>query len=238
MKRGILFLVILALLTPEGVIAAPNLLGKVMTESGEPLADVRVDAEVSGQAFSTVTDYNGVFSISVLPPASRRVSVSFILTRKNYDKLSITLPYWSPAEIPSLDIGRVQLVASSGGTSLSVEETAYYASMRSQEGNTLFLLPFKMVPADQPGAGIDTVNIADAMQLAIGNWFQALEDRVVELLKTKNYKPFEPVGVVPLIPHKAGLIPSDVEKVKKVGKELNALAVVGGQGRFWKGRPT
>jgi hypothetical protein len=204
--------------------------GKVLTSTGSPLAAARVRIEVTGigPQGSAVADPAGQFTAEVrLPegPAGRPAVVTLLYSKDGYRSVNAVRecrPVSSACAFPA-----VTLPAAAGASALSPEEQNALKGLRSQERNTLFLVPFRLEPEPAPAVRLDMPRLAESLRRAIVLRFQDLEDRE----GLRGFTPLPPVGLRTLPP---GVITpdeeADTEKLEAVGGHLNALALITGTG--------
>ena len=224
MIRRILFF--LALLFPVFLLAAGiNIQGVIVSNSANtPLPNVSVTLmEPAGFSSSTTsTDHQGRFNLDLIRPQNLNIHSRFITLRfeKQGFQKSDTLHSCNLKTENQCDIETIQLYQLKQPTSLTQDEQNILTSYAKNQGNSLFLIPYRMLPENAP-VQIDLELFVFALQSAINTRIQDLE----EFIGVQSFEPLPPIELQTLTELISKM---DLGKRRSIGKYVNALAMISG----------
>jgi hypothetical protein len=217
------------LLAPAAALAVvPTVTGTVVDSvSSQAIAGVAIGVEYAGRSApqAATSDASGVFTLSLgtlFPGAiSRLGEVTLEIAAPGYGKVTEILSCGRDGQ-GCEDPVRVMLSRIAGSTTFDADETRALDRLHSNEGRTVYLLPYDL----KAGAGpaIDNTALQDALAIGINTVLADLQLPP----DTPGIQPPPPVGLKALAAIQVER--TDAERVRAIGERLNALAVVGGSG--------
>jgi hypothetical protein len=217
------------LLAPAAVLAAaPTITGVVVDgANGQAIAGVEIGVEYAGRsaAQAATSDATGAFALplaTLFPGAESRLGeVTLEVAAPGYGKVTEILSCGQDGQGCAEPV-RVPLSRTAGSTTFDADEAHALDRLRSNEGRTVYLLPYDL----KGGAGqaIDNTALQDALAIGINT---VLADLQLPS-DTPGIEPPPPVGLKALAAIQVER--TDAERVRAIGERLNALAVVGGSG--------
>lgn len=201
----------------------------VSGEQKKPIAGVKIDL-LEPAIFSTqttITNTQGEFNLHFNKPENINIYSRYItlrITKNGYLKLD-TLHPCNLKSKQQCDLESVQLEKLKQPSNLSQQEQHDLSKLAANQGNSLFLIPFKVIPDDTP-AQIDLELFAYALQSAINTRMQDLE----EYLGVQVFDPLPPIELQTLT---QSLAATDLAKRRSIGEYIKALAMISGISQ-WK----
>lgn len=219
------------LIMPGSALAADyTIRGSVLSAPEDlPIAGVNIELVEPAGALSpsTISDENGNFSVTFSTPTSHNFHSPYIVFKYHKTGYHESVNYqqcdFNTSSVCKTDA--IQLSKIQQPTDLSLEEQSQLAAHTNNTGNSLFLIPYRMLPDNAPSQ-IDQEIFAYALQSAITTRMQDLE----EYLGVQAFDPLPPIELRTL---EQSLSITGLAKRRSIGQYVNALAMISGISQ-WK----
>jgi len=175
----------------------------------------------------TSTDHQGRFKLDLVRPQTLNLHSRFITLRfeKNGYQKSDQLHSCDLKTQNQCDIETIELYQLKQPTTLSQNEQEMLTNYTGNQGNSLFLIPYRMLPDDAP-VQIDVELFVFALQSAINTRMQNLE----EFLGVQAFEPLPPIELQTLTETISRM---SLGKRRSIGEYVTALAMISGMSQ-WK----